>query len=140
MTAGLSRREFLSLAGAALGAAASGCAGVPVLQPLVDEGRISISLDELTTTGGTNQAVLVDAPQRKYPVIVTYQHGKPRAFSSRCTHQGCRVQPNKGFLVCTCHGSSFTLEGEVVRGPASSPLEELPARLEGGRIYVEVGA
>ncbi len=48
-----------------------------------------------------------------------------RAFTSVCTHQGCDVE---GFqnsrLTCFCHGSQYNTSGEVVAGPAPSPLKE----------------
>lgn len=48
------------------------------------------------------------------------------AYSAACTHMGCRIQRVEGGqLVCPCHGSSFNLRGEVVRGPATRPLAAL---------------
>jgi cytochrome b6-f complex iron-sulfur subunit len=46
------------------------------------------------------------------------------ALSSVCTHLGCvtRYQPDEGLIVCPCHGSRFSLEGEVLAGPAPRPL------------------
>ena len=44
------------------------------------------------------------------------------AISSTCTHLGCNVKKaNQGFE-CPCHGSRFDDNGQVVRGPAPSPL------------------
>lgn len=63
--------------------------------------------------------------------------GKTRihAISAVCTHLGCIVQHTEseesktgkkdksavGFS-CACHGSQFTIEGDVVKGPAPKPL------------------
>jgi Rieske Fe-S protein len=44
------------------------------------------------------------------------------ALSSICTHQGCQVSPNGSDFLCPCHQSEFDLNGNVVRGPARSPL------------------
>jgi cytochrome b6-f complex iron-sulfur subunit len=47
------------------------------------------------------------------------------AMSAICTHQGCLINSydsnNKQF-VCTCHGSRYSLTGQVQQGPASLPL------------------
>ncbi len=50
-----------------------------------------------------------------------------RALSSVCTHLGCitRYQPDQHRIACPCHGSRFSLEGEVLAGPAPRPLRWL---------------
>ncbi len=57
-------------------------------------------------------------------------------LSAVCTHAGCRSQRNwrieieDEVVVCTCHGSRFNFEGEVVRGPANTPLTAFEVKLE----------
>ena len=54
------------------------------------------------------------------------------AVSDICTHAGCGVtyQAARGQLVCPCHGSIFSLTGQVLRGPAGSPLKVYNATLD----------
>jgi Rieske Fe-S protein len=60
--------------------------------------------------------------------------GKLHAISSVCPHRGCDVHWNGEEKVwdCPCHGSRFTPEGAVIRGPAAQPLApvEVPESLE----------
>ncbi len=51
--------------------------------------------------------------------------GTPHALSARCTHLGCLVAFNSAERAweCPCHGSRFGIDGEVLQGPATRPLE-----------------
>ncbi len=55
-----------------------------------------------------------------------------RAFSTVCTHAGCRIgKENAGFLQCSCHGSKFeAATGMPVKGPALKPLQELECHFD----------
>jgi nitrite reductase/ring-hydroxylating ferredoxin subunit len=61
-----------------------------------------------------------------------------RAFTAECTHAGCFVHGVvRKRIVCNCHGSKFNIRtGEVVRGPASLPLERFPVRVRNRKIQV----
>lgn len=43
---------------------------------------------------------------------------------SKCSHMGCKLEKNadEGTWECPCHGSGFTAEGELLRGPAQENL------------------
>lgn len=46
------------------------------------------------------------------------------AISLVCTHQTCLLKSEQGQsqLLCPCHGSKFSSTGEVLNGPAKTPL------------------
>lgn len=44
------------------------------------------------------------------------------ALSRKCTHLGCNLIYSGNELDCPCHGSKFTLDGKVVKGPAQDDL------------------
>jgi glycine/D-amino acid oxidase-like deaminating enzyme/nitrite reductase/ring-hydroxylating ferredoxin subunit len=54
--------------------------------------------------------------------------GRLHAVSTRCTHLGCQVRWNAAERTwdCPCHGSRFSVEGEVLNAPAVHPLPPRP--------------
>jgi len=75
----------------------------------------------LSTVGG---ALYVTVTGLTQPIIVVRTGTSSfSAFSSECTHLGCRVGlPSAGVAVCPCHNSRFDLTGAVVQGPALTAL------------------
>ena len=53
------------------------------------------------------------------------EDGTLQAVSLRCTHLGCLVRWNgaEKSWDCPCHGSRFDVDGSVLEGPATHPLE-----------------
>ncbi len=70
-------------------------------------------------------------------VITQPSEGDFKGFSAKCTHKGCTV--NKvadGTIDCPCHGSKFSLDGSVVKGPAAKPLDSKAIAVQGDSIVL----
>lgn len=63
------------------------------------------------------------------------------ALVRNCTHMGCipNFSEADNQFHCPCHGSIFSMEGDVVRGPAPSPLYRAQL-IVNGRGAVEINA
>ncbi|MFE9432932.1 Rieske (2Fe-2S) protein [Streptomyces sp. NPDC006640] len=93
--------------------------------------------------GGTELAKTTDIPEgggkvfADQGVVVTQPAaGTFKAFSSKCTHQGCAVKGiANGVITCPCHGSQFSAtDGSVKKGPATSALAAATITVEGESI------
>ncbi len=77
------------------------------------------------------------------PVIVAKERQKIKILSAKCTHLGCIINKTENnILICPCHGSQYTFEGKVIKGPANKPLANLPFKInpKTGEITVDVPA
>jgi menaquinol-cytochrome c reductase iron-sulfur subunit len=68
------------------------------------------------------------------------QYNRIIAISSRCTHVGCPVRWTSAAerFICPCHGSVFTIRGELTGGPAVRPLDRFYTRITSSGM-VEIG-
>ena len=139
----MNRRQFLErLEAVSAGAVVGGlslplgwCLGFHYVNSTVAGNRLLIRPADF----GDDRFVLVDAPGFQLPVFVYRRDdGTYSAVSTRCMHRGCQVDPAADRLVCPCHGSEYTLTGEVLKGPTQRPLRTLPVTPEGDFLAIEV--
>ncbi|WP_434587912.1 Rieske 2Fe-2S domain-containing protein [Streptomyces sp. A5-4] len=94
-----------------------------------DAGEVLAKTADIPEGGGkifADQGVVVTQPTA----------GQFKAFSSKCTHQGCAVTTIKnGMINCPCHGSQFAVaDGSVTHDPATKPLPAVQIKVEGDSI------
>lgn len=55
------------------------------------------------------------------------EKGELHIVDTTCTHLGCELQWNDAERTwdCPCHGSRFSINGEVIEGPAQNPLTKI---------------
>jgi menaquinol-cytochrome c reductase iron-sulfur subunit len=60
------------------------------------------------------------------------------AYSPQCTHLGCAYhwEASRDQFVCPCHESRFSIDGKVLGGPASRPLDRYPVRVENSKLLI----
>jgi len=131
-----SRRTALAAVGAAgLAVALTACSSSDDSSSDSSDTSSSSSTSGSTTAqgdaGGTELAKTTDIPEgggkifASQGVVVTQPTaGTYKAFSSKCTHQGCAVSSiSDGVIVCPCHKSEFSVtDGSVKKGPATTGL------------------
>lgn len=107
----------------------------------------SISLSLLDSSYASLQniagAVTIDHPiEGKLPIMIVRNSDTLfSAFSTRCTHNGCPVDPPtaNGIIECPCHFAKYTLEGEVISGPAPKRLLAYTVEKRGDSLFISDG-
>ncbi|RYP87557.1 Rieske (2Fe-2S) protein [Nocardioides guangzhouensis] len=121
-----------------LGGTAALGVGVPLLAACGSED--SGGAEAKAPTSGTVLTTTSEVPVgggvilAKEGLVVTQpEQGTFKAFSSKCTHQGCEVtKVTDGSIDCPCHGSKFSIsDGSVQAGPAPSALPETKVTVDG---------
>jgi len=143
------RRSFVVATGATVASTLAGCGGggsspsapsgpPPTPPPISGEVRVPLMGVGETVSASAN---LVGGLAT--PIAVTRtSETEVVAVSRVCTHQGCIVSlpaSSGATLDCPCHGSRFRTSGQVVNGPASRPLFQFPAQIDGNQVVVTPG-
>ncbi|MDP6809876.1 MAG: Rieske (2Fe-2S) protein [Kiritimatiellia bacterium] len=135
------RRDFMGKAGVSAFLTAMGLAGAGSL----------VGLSPSVLPDPSKQLKI--GPPQDYPsgtvrvfdeekVVVISDDEGIYALSLVCTHLGCVVTLDRGSgqFDCPCHGSKFTMEGEVTKAPAPRSLDRYEVSLlPGGQMMVDQG-
>lgn len=90
-------------------------------------------LDESTLSEGK----LVPVQAGGLAVVLVRVADHVHALDDRCSHRGCALHEGTLMgetIVCPCHGSTFGLDGSIVKGPATSPQPAFDVRVHEGKI------
>lgn len=101
----------------------------------VTEEKVTIDLEkqnQLKSAGGW--ILLLEARM----LVVNVDGNSFSALTSVCTHSGCdrNWALNQNQFICSCHGSRFDLQGNVLNGPATRPLSTFATKIEGNVLVV----
>jgi nitrite reductase/ring-hydroxylating ferredoxin subunit/uncharacterized membrane protein len=95
--------------------------------PVLDEAE----LEEATPTAARANGLAV---------VLVRQGERLYALADRCSHRGCSLHEGKlnadQTLTCPCHGSTFRLDGSIVKGPATSPQPAFAVRTNEGQVEI----
>ncbi len=133
----MDRREFLKAAPACLALAA--CATVPTYRADLRDGYLLVDEAALSVLWEKGSAVMV-SHRAQSAVLLRLGEGQYRALEADCPHQGCRVRPSAQFITCPCHGSTFDIEGRLVRGPAKRSLRQYPVLRRDGYLEIAISS
>lgn len=153
----LSRRNFMSIATAAIG----GLIGVviaipavayvigPALQRRTGENwvrlgptsKVELGTPTLFKTIIESQTGWISTEDEISVYVLTEDGREYIALSNICTHLGCRVRwiSDQAQYFCPCHNAAFDKFGEVASGPPPKPLDQYETRVEDGQLFIQLG-
>ncbi len=140
---GMNRREFVGwMSMGAIVTSVIGCndnvgdssePSTPKDEPSSGEFQVIGTVDELNEQGS-----LLD--EKTGVIVIRSPSNDLIALDPTCPHKGCTVEAtdNKERLACPCHGSQFTIRGEVLQGPADEPLTNYEVKTEDDQVLVKL--
>ena len=102
--------------------------------------RLDLKDESYVTLNKSGGSVYVEVEGESRPVIVhRISESEVVAFSSVCTHAGCKVDlPKDAKVVCKCHNSMFDGTGKRISGPAGKDLKQFSATLTENAVVITV--
>lgn len=101
-------------------------------------GHIIPARQILTEPPGTRALIAGLAGEPTYLTVTADGTLEPVGIVNNCTHLGCTF-PWNGVdeqFQCPCHGSRYSPDGSVVRGPANLPLKLVNVAVQGDYILI----
>ena len=150
----ISRRDFIKVVVAALGAVIGAGIGLPtigyILSPVLRkqeaEAWISLGAFEKIPIGIPIYLSFTRKKENGWEKTITsygvYAVRKDESniivLSNICTHLGCHVtwHPDIQEYVSPCHDGHFDINGKVTFGPPPRPLDEFKSKVEDGNLFI----
>jgi Rieske Fe-S protein len=125
-----------TLAAAPLVSLLEGCAPTALaVRASLTGNRVVLPVTSLPDLDEPNSYVKVYAAEFPNPFLVFRKaDGELLAVLSTCAHRGCEVRKLRTKFECPCHGSEYDLCGNVIKGPASEPLDTYDVRQIDGQL------
>jgi len=112
------------------------CAGVLAGLPrLLQAGKLALGLDKAEKLKKVGGSALLKIKDREL-LFIRDAEDSIHVLDPTCTHKKCTVEYHDEAkkLICPCHGSTYDLEGKVLKGPAEKPLKAFEAKLSEDKI------
>ncbi|MBI1291645.1 Rieske 2Fe-2S domain-containing protein [bacterium] len=142
---GMSRRAFVAMGTALVGAVYGAAIGYPVYRYLSTPARRAASAAAVTQVDlpGADKLEIGSAMMFKFgtkpALLIHHKDDTWVALDAVCTHLGCTVQfePEQDRIYCACHGGVYDPRtGENVAGPPPKPLTKFNVEVSDGQVVV----
>ena len=118
-----------------------GCESLLYAASTVESNGLIVAKSEfLINSKKVRKFVMVKLESMDYPICI-YRTGMDDYVASlmKCTHKFCELNVGGGMYSCPCHGSEFSVEGQVLEGPAVNNLKTFQITKDDENIYIQIG-
>ncbi|HEX8059533.1 MAG TPA: Rieske (2Fe-2S) protein [Cyclobacteriaceae bacterium] len=106
----------------------SSCApALPTFKTAIEGKNISVPITYFETS---NVAIVRDNMAEYDILVVKKSEELFDAIYMKCSHRENSLTATATGLHCSAHGSSFNLDGQVTKEPATSPLQKFPTEFD----------
>jgi Rieske Fe-S protein len=117
------------------GAQLSSCASLPIYKTKIDTSTVLVPV---TSFGESNVVIVRDMDLAFDILLVKRGDADFYALYMKCSHRDNPVTATKNGLYCSTHGSTFDLDGNVTKEPATAPLEKFKATLAENNVLINL--
>jgi len=135
-----------SIVSLVLGGSAAGYLLSPLWQKR-DEGWVDVGRADAFKPQQPSKVEFVERKRDSWSVtekrssawVVVGEGKHVKVYDPRCPHLGCpyRWDVVSTKFKCPCHTASFSIDGDVLGGPAPRPLDQLPAKVQSGELLIQ---
>ena len=104
-----------------------GCSSLPIYKTVVEKNQLKIPAEKLLQA---NPFLLVRENSLEYDILILKQNEKYQAIYLQCTHENNSLVVGEKKISCAAHGSEFSLNGDVLKGPADKPLKQFKTSMQ----------
>ena len=90
----------------------------------------------VTSFGESNLLIVRDMQVEFDILLVKKSAAEYNAIYMKCSHRSNPVSATATGIYCPSHGSTFDLDGNVLKEPATAPLQKFPAQLNNDLITI----
>lgn len=116
-------------------ASVSSCSPTVIYRTTVTENKINVPLSLFAES---DLQIIRPSGFENDIALRKEQNGSYTALLLRCTHADNQVSTTGNGFVCNLHGSTFTKEGEVTKGPAQRPLKKYKTEINPDTIIINL--
>jgi Rieske Fe-S protein len=113
----------------------SSCSSTQVYKSTIENGSIAVPV----STFGESNMLVVRNIKLEYDILLVKKSAQEyNALYMKCTHQDNPLTAGSKGLYCASHGSSFDLEGNVLKAPANQALRKFKTEVINNHIYINL--
>lgn len=142
----MERRNFIktcTLTSVGIAVSLQGCSSAYYATVIREDNTLRVARNEFLQIKGDKTLernfVMLRTPNVRYPIcLYKVNDDEYVAALMMCTHNQCELNTGGDRYTCPCHGSEFSIQGEVLEGPAERDLTLFKTEISENEIRVHL--